>query len=52
MNVMGDGAGRRVNAVRTEVRRVPFEGRAHFRIAARARIIRHECRPIDPHDMR
>jgi hypothetical protein len=32
MNVVGHGASRWVNCVRTEVRRVPFERRAYFRI--------------------
>lgn len=34
MNVVGQGAGRRVNRVCTKVRRVSFERRAYFRVGA------------------
>src|SRR5215471_6692673 len=50
-NVVGDGTSRSVNGVSAEVRYVPFERRAHFRVGARPRIIRGERRAIDSHQM-
>ena len=51
-NVVGHGASRCINRVRTKVRRVPFERGAHFRVGACPRIIRGERRAIYSHHMR
>ena len=51
-NVVDYSAGSRVHSIGAEVRHVPFERRAHFRIGARPWIVRRERRAISSHHMR